>query len=290
MKSIRKMWESSLTFLDNHLLNSIIVFILIIYCSTIFDNVNAFFGSLYNFSIVKLAVLLLIVYVSPKDTTIAILLAISYLVSVYYSVNETFVAPAGFTDNSQQLMGMEKEMTQPSVFVPEPFVAPAEFEDNTQQLMGMEKEMTQPSVFVPEPFATSEEMLDMRKKIHDDKMKLRKMRQENRMNIKNDMNMNMNMNMKGEEHFFPVINSQELNSNFDTRLENVNVDTKMKTHRNVNNVVSTDATKACMDMYVPQYESVGNVCEPTATFKGEFNAQGMNFPEGFDFTGMGSPL
>lgn len=273
MKSIRKMWESSLSFLDNHLLNSIIVFVLILYCSTIFDNINAFFGKLYNFSIVKLVVLLLVVYVSPKDTTIAILLAISYLVSMYYSVNETFIAPAGFTDNAQQLAGMEKEMTQPSVFVPEPFVAPDNMDNNAQQLMGMEREMTEKNVYTPEAFVTSEEMTDMKEKIHQDKLRLKKMKHEYK-----------------KEHFFPMMEMSGSESSYDTRLDNVNMETKKKMYKNVNSTMSTDATQACMDMYVPQFESVGNVCEPTATYKGELNAQGMNFPEGFDFTGMGSPL
>jgi hypothetical protein len=271
MKSLRKMWESSLSFLDNHLLNSIIVFILILYCSTIFDNINAFFGKLYNFSIVKLVVLLLVVYVSPKDTTIAILLAISYLVSMYYSVNETFVAPVGFTDNSQQLASMEKEMTQPSVFVPEPFVSPNDME-NKNQLM-MNREMTEENVYNPNDYVTSEEMTEMKQKLHQDKLKLKKMKHEYK-----------------KEHFFPMMEMSDTDTSFDTRLDNVNMETKKKMYKNVNSTLSTEATQACMDMYVPQYEAVGNVCEPTATYKGELNAQGMNFPEGFDFTGMGSPI
>lgn len=81
---------NSLVFLDNSIVNSIIVVILLLYSTTIFENINAFIGNLYKFSIVKLIVILLIVYVSPKDTTIAILLAISYVVSLNYSTKEHF--------------------------------------------------------------------------------------------------------------------------------------------------------------------------------------------------------
>ena len=87
MKNIKKQWLNSLVFLDNCVIHCIIVVILFLYSSTIFENINVFVGNLYKFSIVKIVVLLLIVYVSPKDTLIAILLAISYLVSLNYSVH-----------------------------------------------------------------------------------------------------------------------------------------------------------------------------------------------------------
>ena len=45
-----------------------------------------------------------------------------------------------------------------------------------------------------------------------------------------------------------------------------------------------------MKEYTPKFEAVGNVCEPVATFKGELNAQGLNFPEGFDTNVVGSVL
>ena len=87
MKNIKKQWLNSLVFLDNCVIHCIIVVILFLYSSTIFENINVFVGNLYKFSIVKIVVLLLIVYVSPKDTLIAILLAISYLVSLNYLVH-----------------------------------------------------------------------------------------------------------------------------------------------------------------------------------------------------------
>jgi hypothetical protein len=87
IKNIKKIWLGSLGFLDNCYINSIIVIILLLYCSTIFENINSFIGNLYNFSIIKLLVLLVIVYVTPKDPTIGILLGLSYIISINYLNN-----------------------------------------------------------------------------------------------------------------------------------------------------------------------------------------------------------
>lgn len=92
MKNIKKQWLNSLVFLDNCIVNSVIVVILLLYSSTIFENINMFIGNLYKFSIVKLVVLLLIIYVAPKDIVIALLLTISYVISLNYSVKENFVS------------------------------------------------------------------------------------------------------------------------------------------------------------------------------------------------------
>ncbi len=94
IKNIKKQWLNSLVFLDNSIINSIIIVILVLYSSTIFENINLFIGNIYKFSIVKFIIILLIVYISPKDTTIAILLAISYVVSLNYSVKENFTSSA----------------------------------------------------------------------------------------------------------------------------------------------------------------------------------------------------
>ena len=96
MKSFKKSWFNSLSFLDNCTVHAVIVIILLLYSSTIFDNINSYVGRLYNFNIVKVIVLLLIIYVSPKDTTIAVLLAISYMVSLSYMADmENFASNSG---------------------------------------------------------------------------------------------------------------------------------------------------------------------------------------------------
>jgi hypothetical protein len=100
IKNVKKQWLNSLVFLDNSIVNSIIVVILLLYSTTIFENINIFIGNLYKFSIVKLIIILLIVYVSPKDTTIAILLAISYIISLQYSLRENFTSNILSNNNS----------------------------------------------------------------------------------------------------------------------------------------------------------------------------------------------
>ena len=47
---------------------------------------------------------------------------------------------------------------------------------------------------------------------------------------------------------------------------------------------------ACMQMYEPKFQEVSDVCSPVATYKDEFNAQGLNFPEGFNSPNIGAPL
>lgn len=211
MKNIKKMWDNSLSFLDNSVINSIIVVILVLYSSTIFDNINSFIGNIYNFSIVKLVVLLLIIYVAPKDTTIAILLAVSYLVSLNYMVpNETFVT------------GEEHKQVLMPPYYPSSNNTPSQEE---------QKKMTV------------------------------------------------------TESFFPIVNTDE--SSFDLRLKNVNMDTRnFEPTERVTNL----KPDSCMQNYSPEYEAVGDVCAPTATFKNELNAQGLNFPEGFNSPVSGSPL
>jgi len=189
MKNFKKTWINSLSFLDNSIIHASIVIILIFYSSTIFSNINSFVGNLYNFSIVKLIVLVLIVYIAPKDTAIAVLLAVSYIVSLTYMVNN-------------------------------------------------------------ENFTTQEEE-------HAKKMKepLR-------------------------ESFFPLTN---LNTEQDSSSEYV-------MQNNTRDAKKMDTKASCLKSYTPQFESVGDVCSPTATFKNEFNAQGLNYPEGFNSPVTGSPL
>ena len=174
IKNVKKIWINSLGFLENHYLNSSIVTILLLYCSTIFNNINMYIGNLYNFSIVKILVLFLIVYIAPKDTTIAILLALTYVISLNYSLlSENF---------EEKVVKHTKESFQP---------------------------------------------------------------------------------------FFPLENTEYKK-------------------QDVNEQEKTD--NSCLKNYVPTHEVIGDACEPVSTFKDELNAQGLNSPEGFDNTVIGSPI
>ena len=189
IKDMKKMWMGSLSFLDNCYINAIIVIILLLYSSTIFENINNFIGNLYSLSIIKVIVLLLIVYVTPKDPTIGILLGLSYIVSLHFSQ----VNHEKFTDK----------------------------EDN---------------------------------------------------------------NDEDKEKFFPLMNVSEQKENFFPGVtEHVDANSFDPSQKH-------DTPSNCMKEYTPKFEAVGNVCEPVATFKNEFNAQGLNFPEGFDTNVVGSVL
>lgn len=191
MKNLCKLWMNSLSFLDNCIINSIIVIILVLYSSTIFDNINSFVGNIYNFSIIRLLVLLVIIYITPKSPTIGILLGISYIVSLSYMVNAE--------------------------------------------------------------------------------------------------NISEKYSNKNKEHFFPLVNENDTSNSFDVKLNNRAMNSRGNNEKDVV-INNTNSQESCMQNYTPKYETVSDVCNPTATFKNELNAQGLNFPEGFDHSVNGSPL
>ena len=85
MKGLQKGVSGSLSCMDNIYVKVIIYVVLILYSSTIFENINMYVGSLYKYSFVKIIVLLLIVALSMKCPAMGILLAISYVISIIYS-------------------------------------------------------------------------------------------------------------------------------------------------------------------------------------------------------------
>lgn len=261
LKNFKKVWMNSLSFLDNSMIQSVIAIVLVLYCSTIFDNINSFIGNLYNFSIIKLVILLLIVYISPKDTTIAILLALSYVISLSYMVNNEYFTPEPCPDG-----GNRKEN-------------------------GMCDKKCEDGTFVDEDMMCPEDMNGMNIKCPDGTMVNRKEDCEGFRNTK--------------EHFFPMQNNDETSVNFKPMVNrqimknndatSVNFDPMVNRQIMQNNIneeipEKIDYEQSCMQTYTPMFESVGNVCSPTATFKNELNAQGLNYPEGFDHSVNGSPL
>ena len=276
MKSIKKNWLASLSFLDNNIIYSVIVVILVLYSSTIFDNINAFVGNLFNFSLLKLLGILLIIYVAPKDTTIAILLAVAYVITIHYMVNnETFVSDK----NNVPHMGTP-HMGAPHMGAPH---------------MGT-PHMGAPHKNVEKYVDSKHKMMAHTQEEHHNKMMAHT--QEEHHNKKRDISREMYNNVhdkkhmkhhtkKNVEHFFPT-DSSAMGSSFDIRLKNTNVDTKQSDYANKNEPVKMN--KSCLNTYTPQFETLGDPCVPTATFQNEFNAQGLNFPEGFNSPVIGSPL
>jgi hypothetical protein len=91
MNNIKQTISKSLSFLDNTHINLSIIIILILYCSQLFLNINHSIEILYKYNVVKFLILLVIVFIANKDTNIAILLAISYVISL--SNIENFFGP-----------------------------------------------------------------------------------------------------------------------------------------------------------------------------------------------------
>jgi len=84
LNKIKNLWLNSLSGLDNSYVNVLVVVALILYNLVYFHNINLFIAGLFKLSIVRVLFLLLIIYIAPKDPTIALLLAISYLITVDY--------------------------------------------------------------------------------------------------------------------------------------------------------------------------------------------------------------
>ena len=78
----------------------------------------------------------------------------------------------------------------------------------------------------------------------------------------------------------PTINDQNNYKNFFVSLQNV---MESMTNKNEKNMMNNTLTETeCLQNYKPKFDSVGNVCSPVATFNDEFNAQGLNYPIGYN--------
>ena len=103
LKNVNKVIRNSLSFLDNEYVYSVLVIILVLYNSLLFTNINNFVGNIYNFGLVRVLILVLLVYVSQKSTLLGLLLGLSYLLSVNMNSNEYF----------QDMMDSEGEESAP---------------------------------------------------------------------------------------------------------------------------------------------------------------------------------
>jgi len=102
MSDLNKLWMNSLFLLDNPYVNSIIIAVLVMYNLLFFHNINLFIANLFNLSIIRIVFLLLIIYIAPKDPTIALLLAISYIVTLQYmDQSDDSSTDAGTDDDSE---------------------------------------------------------------------------------------------------------------------------------------------------------------------------------------------
>ena len=198
--------RQSLGFLDNTNVYISIVFVLFLYNLCVFKNINIMVSNLYDYTIVKAVMLLLVIYVSQKNCALGLLLGMSYIISLYYnSMTENF-------DNEEMKDDVKDDINT--------LMEDKNNDDDDNDDDNDDEEMSENNV---EGFLTKPGMdLDLR---------------------------NKNMN-----------DSESMNDNMNNGL----------------------SKKKCMQNYYPQNENVGDVCSPVATYQGEFNAQGLNEPIGYD--------
>ena len=232
IKNFAKGLTNSLKILDNQYVYCIIVVILFLYNSLLFININDFFSNIYKFGIIRVIVLLLILFTSQKSYLISLLLAMSYILSIYFDRekvhntenffnHEEDSAPKGIND----MINSNNALTYDS-------------EEIDQNKMINDQNMINSSNTV-ESFVAHEE----EHKMHSEK------------NIPH-----------GEEHMMKHQNVME-----------------SMTNMNEKNMMNNTLTETeCLQNYKPKFDSVGNVCSPVATFNDEFNAQGLNYPIGYN--------
>jgi hypothetical protein len=115
LKTVKNIWTKSLSVLDNQYVNLTLVIVLILYISKMFENINEVINGLYQYSFIKLLVLLIIVYVADKDTNIAILLGISYVMSLKNMNMEKFFISKKFSDITTTIVAATTTNTCKSV-------------------------------------------------------------------------------------------------------------------------------------------------------------------------------
>ena len=77
------------------------------------------------------------------------------------------------------------------------------------------------------------------------------------------------------ENFFTLNNGIGLTENMSN--QNNENDNENEKKNIMNNALSQNE---CINNYKPSFKNVGDVCSPVATYEGEFNAQGLNYPIG----------
>ena len=103
LENLDKIVLKSLSILDNNNVYISLIFILFLYNTCIFSNINNYVSNLYQYPMVKVIALLVIIYVSRKSCLIGLLLTISFLISINYkSIMENFESTIFPLPNSNQ--------------------------------------------------------------------------------------------------------------------------------------------------------------------------------------------
>ena len=99
---IDKVIFNSLSFLENNTIRGLLITLLLIYDSALFNSVNAMLSPLLNNLVVVVLMLVVIAVVSVKDPTLAILLAIALVTSQMYANNHLFTKNDKYVEKFHQ--------------------------------------------------------------------------------------------------------------------------------------------------------------------------------------------
>jgi hypothetical protein len=245
MTYIKNQIIKSLSILDNSYVNFSVVVILILYCSLLFTNINAAGGALYNSVIVRFIVLLLISYLAHKDTNIAILLAIAYLISVkYMSISEKFD-------------GMNTSLNYSNIPEGEMYESPS-YEQPHEEMPDMP--------FYKQPHEEIPYMPSYEEPPREEMPSIPSYEQPREETY------------EIMENYDDIVRTQENND----VLESVYPPNEHYVSRTVASEFKNSNKKCVDNLLNTKNYVVADDCVPVATFENEFNAQGMNYPSGFN--------
>jgi len=241
--------RNSLKFLDNEFVYWIIVIILFLYNTCIFMNINDFFSNMYEFGIVRVIVLLLILYVSQKSYLIALLLAMSYLLSVKFN-KENFESMMNNQDSNHD-SEYDGESDEPIN------------QHHSEEMEKYNNNMIDSSAM---DFNAEDQKMDITNQFDDkssDEME----------GFNNNLFTSQSMDFTEEDQ------DNGVNNQFDDSKMKENFSSEESSDSMMNN--SLNKTR-CLQNYDPEHQKVGDLCKPVATYEGEFNAQGLNYPIGYN--------
>jgi hypothetical protein len=127
-KNILLNLKKSLNFLDNKTYRNLVIVLLVLYAS--FVSIRYNYSNLFNHWLVRLLFLVIIVYVSMKDTTIGILLAISMLISINYKPASVSEGMENATEEDDENMNESTENQESTSTKSTDTPLPSNVEDN----------------------------------------------------------------------------------------------------------------------------------------------------------------
>jgi uncharacterized protein YneF (UPF0154 family) len=276
MTSIKKIWLDSLSFLDNIYIYASILIILFLYSTLIFENINNYIGKIYSYSVIRFIVLLLIIYVTQKNITLGIFLAISFLLTINNMPDQEKF------DNGTVASKTIQDMLKQAVNGYSPNEIKDLLNKNVDTYYAGAKE-----------FSNS---LDKHPNMVDDIV--RGMAKDS--NVEKFEDSADDVNEQFETFEDEVIEDQPVETFEDEVIEDQPVETfedeviedqPVETFEAVEVIDTQDPNEGfyannfsnCKSFYVPSYESVNDICNPVTTFdNNSYNAQGINNLMGFD--------